>query len=71
MMFAFVTQETRLRPCVRAKSKAKRMMRSEASGLIGLIEMPELDRICRFWSSFSVAITARASSLPDSYSIPA
>ena len=45
-MFAFVTHETRLRPCSRAYSNAKRMIRSEPSRLIGLIEMPEPDAIC-------------------------
>ena len=34
--------ETRLRPLARAYSNAKRMIRSEPSGLSGLIEIPEL-----------------------------
>ena len=71
MMFAFVTQETRLRPWARAYSNAKRMMRAEASRLIGFTEMPEPAAICLGCSLFNSAITRSASSLPASYSIPA
>ena len=71
MMFAFVTHETRLRPCSRAYSKPKRAIRSEASGEIGLIEIPELAAIWRGCIVFSVEITVRAASVPASYSIPA
>ncbi len=71
MMFAFVMHETRRRPLARAYSNAKRMIRSEPSGLSGLIEMPELAGICFGWRAFRKSITARASSVPDSNSIPA
>jgi hypothetical protein len=40
MMFAFVMHDTRLRPFARAYSNANRMIRSDPSGLRGLIEMP-------------------------------
>src|SRR4026207_1333823 len=71
MMFAFVMQETRLRPLARAYSNAKRMIRSEPSGLGGLIEIPELSGIRFGWRAFKKSITACASSVPDSNSIPA
>ena len=71
MMFAFVMHETRRRPLARAYSKAKRMIRSEPSGLIGLIEIPDVGRICFGCRPFRISITARASSVPDSNSIPA
>ena len=47
------------------------MIRSEPSGLRGLIEIPELARICFGWRAFRKSITARASSVPDSNSMPA
>ena len=47
------------------------MIRSEPSGLIGLIEIPELWLICFGWRAFRKSITARASSVPDSNSMPA
>ena len=46
MMFAFVTPATWRRPCARAYSKAKRMMRSDAAGLIDFTEIPEPATIC-------------------------
>jgi len=71
MMFALVTHDTRLRPCVRAYSKAKRMIRSEPARLIGFTEMPEPGAICFAWSAFSSPITRSACGVPASYSIPA
>ena len=71
MMFAFVMPATSRRPCSRAYSNAKRMMRSDAAALIGFTEMPDCGAICFAWSAFSVSITVFASSLSASYSMPA
>jgi hypothetical protein len=46
-------------------------MRSAASGLIGLMEMPEVAAMRFGWSSFSVAIRLSAPSLPEANSMPA
>ena len=71
MMLAFVTPATSRRPCVRAYSNAKRMIRSDAAALIGFTEMPEPETICFGCRPFSVSMTCSAASLPASYSIPA
>ena len=71
MMFAFVMHETRFRPFARAYSNAKRMIRSDPSGLSGLIEIPELEAMRFGCRAFRKSMTACASSVPDSNSIPA
>ena len=71
MMFAFVTPATSRRWLARAYSNAKRMIRSDASTLIGLTEIPEPAAICFGWSPFSVSMTVFAFGLPASYSMPA
>ena len=48
------SSQTRLRPCSRAYSNAKRMIRSEPGRLIGLTEMPEPGAICFFCSLFEL-----------------
>ena len=47
------------------------MIRSEPSGLIGLIEIPDVRLICFGCRAFRKSITACASSVPDSNSMPA
>ena len=71
MMFAFVTPATSRRPCVRAYSNAKRMIRSDAAALIGFTEMPEPAAICFGCRAFRVSMTCAAASVPASYSMPA
>ena len=70
-MFAFVMHETRRRPLARAYSNAYRMIRSEPSGLSGLMEIPDVRLIYFCCSPFRKSITARASSVSDSNSMPA
>ncbi len=57
MMFAFVTPATSRRPCARAYSNAKRMIRSDAAALMGFTEMPEPAAICFGCRAFRVSIT--------------
>ncbi len=47
------------------------MIRSEPSGLRGLIEIPELEAIRFGWRALRKSMTACASSVPDSNSMPA